>query len=202
MALLVAPLHFCPLRNLYAAAPDLYAGFTRADQVAWMDTAVAQRGASEPRHSAIATTFVRGVLARVAARRLYARLAAGEDPLSDVALACHSRQLVSGRSRQRLACGVDRACAMPPGHAVLSAAVAVDEHAGEVARPALQQLASTVRSSVDIEPRGVAITQVLLTEPAGALYRPAYREELYELARAALFALGSREAASAGRRRR
>jgi hypothetical protein len=84
---------------------------------------------------------------------------------------------------------------MPPGHAVLSAAVAVDEHAVEVARPALQQLASALRSRADVEPHGVAITQILLTEPSSALYRPAYREELYELARAALFALGSREAA-------
>jgi hypothetical protein len=91
---------------------------------------------------------------------------------------------------------------MPPGHAVLSAAVAVDEHAVEVARPALQQLASALRSRADVEPRGVAITQILLTEPSSALYRPAYREELYELARAALFALGSREAAGTAPLRR
>ena len=86
---------------------------------------------------------------------------------------------------------------MPSGHAALSAAVAVDERAVEVARPALQQLASALRSRADVEPRGVAIaqTQILLTEPSSALYRPAYREELYELARAALFALGSRGAA-------
>ena len=59
-----------------------------------------------------------------------------------------------------------------------------------------------LRSRADVEPRGVAITQILLTEPSSALYWPAYPEELYELARAALFALGSREAASAGRWRR
>ncbi len=85
---------------------------------------------------------------------------------------------------------------------MLSAAVAVDEHAVEVARPALQQLASALRSRADVEPRGVAIAQILLTEPSSALYRPAYREELYELARAALFALGSNEAAGAGPLRR
>jgi hypothetical protein len=91
---------------------------------------------------------------------------------------------------------------MPPGHAVLSAAVAVDEHAVEVARPALQQLASALRSRADVEPRGVAIAQILLTEPCSALYRPVYREELYELARAALLALGSSEAGAAARLRR
>ena len=53
----------------------------------------------------------------------------------------------------------------------------------------------SLRSRADVEPCGVAIAQMLLTEPSSALYRPAYREELYELARAALFALGPREAA-------
>jgi hypothetical protein len=171
-----------------------------------VDVVAAPRRASKPARSsgrrAIATTFVRSVLARLAAPRLDARLAAGEDPLSDVALACRSRRLVSWRSRRRLACGLERAWSMPPGRAVLSAAVAVDEHAVDVARPALQQLASALRSRADVEPRGVAVTQILLTEPSSALYRPAYREELYELARAALFALGSREAARAARLRR
>jgi hypothetical protein len=165
----------------------------------------ARRRASEParssRRRAIATAFVRSVLARLAAPRLDARLAAGEDPLSDVVLACRARRLVSGRARRRLACGLERAWSIPPGHAVLSAAVAVDERAVKVARPALLQLASALRSRADVEPRGVAITQILLTEPSSALYRPAYREELYELARAALFALGSSEAASTARLR-
>jgi hypothetical protein len=125
---------------------------------------------------------------------LDARLAAGEDPLSDAVLACRSRRLVSGRSRRRLASGLERSWSAPPRHAVLSAAVAVDEQAVAVARPALQQLASALRSRADVEPRGVAITQVLLTEPSSALYHPAYRDELYELARAALFGLGSRTA--------
>jgi hypothetical protein len=159
---------------------------------------VARRWASEPAlsssRSAIATAFVRSVLACLAAPRLDARLAAGEAPLSDVVLARRSRRLVSGRSRRRLACGLERTWSVPPGHAVLSTAVAVDARAVELARPALQQLASALRSHADVEPRGVAIAQILLTEPCSALYRPAYREELYEQARAALFALGSREA--------
>jgi hypothetical protein len=162
---------------------------------------VARPRASEPARSssrsAVATTFVRGAVARLAAPRLDARLAEGEDPLGDVVLACRSRRLVSERSRRRLACGLERTWSMPPGHAVLSAAVAVDEHAVEAARPALQQLALALRSRADVEPRGVAVTRVLLTEPSSALYRPAYREELYEVARAALFALGSREPSTA-----
>ena len=168
-----------------------------------MHVVVAQRRANQPartsRRQAIATTFVRGVWARLAAPRLDARLAAGEQPLNDDVLACRSRRLVSRRWRRRLASGLDRSLSPTPGDALLSAAVAVDKHAVDVARPALQQLASALRSRAGVEPRGVAMTQVLLTEPCSPLYRPAYREELYELARAALFALGSREAASAGR---
>ena len=76
----------------------------------------------------------------------------------------------------------------------MSAAVAVDKPAVDVARPALQQLASALRSRADVEPRGVAMTQILLTEPCSPLYRSAYGEELYELARTALFALGERGA--------
>jgi hypothetical protein len=37
----------------------------------------------------------------------------------------------------------------------------------------------------------VSVLVVYGGEACSALYRPAYREELYELARAALFALGS-----------
>jgi hypothetical protein len=140
---------------------------------------------------AFANGFVRGVLARLAAPRLDGRLAAGEDPSSEVALASRSMQLVSRRSRRRLAVGLERASSSRPEHAALSAAVPVDGRAVEVARPAMQQLARALRSRQAVEPRGVALTQILLTEPCSALYRPAYREELYELAREALFALGS-----------
>jgi hypothetical protein len=171
-----------------------------------VDVVAAPRRASKPaqatRCRAIAAALVSSVLARVAARRLDARLAAGEDLLSQGALARRSRRLVSGPSRRRLARGLGRAWSMPPEPAVLSAAVAVDGRAVDVARSALQQLASALASRADVEPRGVAITQILLTEPSSPLYRPAYPEELYELARAALFALGSREALSAERWRR
>jgi hypothetical protein len=170
-----------------------------------VQTIIAQRPATKParpRRRALATTFASSVSAWLATPRLDARLAAGEDPLSDVAVACRSRRLVSGRSRRRLACGLERTCSMAPRHGVLSAAVAVDEHAVEIARPALRQLASALRSHEDVQPRGVAITRILLTDPSSALYRPAYREELYELAREALFALGSREGAGTGPVRR
>jgi hypothetical protein len=157
-----------------------------------MHVVAAPRRAGAPARSSarrsIAGTFVPSVLARLAAPRLDARLAAGEDPASDPALACRSRRLVSDRSRRRLACGLERSWS-PPGDAVLSAAIPVDGDAVALARPALQQLASALRSRADVDPRGVAIARILLTEPCSALYHPAYPEQLYELARAALLAL-------------
>src|SRR5204862_1712122 len=114
-----------------------------------------------------------------------------EDSSGDGALACRSMQLVSERSRRRLAQGLERACSSRAHRAVLSAAIPVDGRAVELARPAMQQLATALRSWQAVEPRGVALTRILLTEPCSALYRPAYREELYELAREALVALGS-----------
>jgi hypothetical protein len=158
-----------------------------------MHVVAAPRRAGAPARSSarrsIAGTFVPSVLARLAAPRLDARLAAGEDPASDPALACRSRRLVSDRSRRRLACGLERSWSPPPGDAVLSAAIPVDGDAVALARPALQQLASALRSRADVDPRGVAIARILLTEPCSALYHPAYPEQLYELARAALLAL-------------
>ena len=73
--------------------------------------------------------------------------------------------------------------------APLSAGAAADPGALETARPALLQLARALRSRAEVAPRGAALAYILLTDPYGALYRPAYRDELYEIAREALFAL-------------
>jgi hypothetical protein len=130
--------------------------------------------------------------------RLDARLAAGEDPLGDADLACRSEQLVSMRSRRRIARGLERLCSEQPERGGFSAAIPFNRRAVEIARPALEQLAAALRSRASIRPRGVALTQVLLTEPGSAVYRPAYPDELYEVAREALFALGPNRAVDAG----
>ena len=140
--------------------------------------------------------FVQRVTARLMAARLDGRIAAGEDLLSDAALACRASQLVSRRARGRVACGLERLWSGWPESAVLSAAIPVDRQAVQIARPALEQLARALRSRAAVQPRGVALAQVLLTEPRSALYRPAYREELYVIAREALFALGPDGAAA------
>ena len=133
---------------------------------------------------------VRTLVARFAAPRLDRRIAAGEPPSGDPLLARRSVQLVSGRSRRQLARGLERA-AFAERDPVVSAAVPVNDRAVEVAEPAIRQLATALRSRLAVDARGVALTHLLLTEPCSALYRPAYPEEVYELAREALFALGS-----------
>jgi len=141
--------------------------------------------------------IVERVRARLAAPKLDARIAAGEDPSSTAALACRSAQLVAPRARRRLAAGLERLLSERDARAGLSAAAPVDRQAVAIARPALEQLAAALRSRESIRPRGAGIARVLLTEPDSALYRSARRDELYEVAREALFALGPDGAADA-----
>lgn len=123
--------------------------------------------------------------------QLDVRLAEGEDPSSDPALACRSAQLVCKRSREQLASGLERLCSRTGARAAFSAAIPVDGTAVGIARPVLEQLAITLRSGAPIQPRGVALTRLFLTEPGSALHRPKYWDELHEVACEALSALGS-----------
>lgn len=127
---------------------------------------------------------------RLSMPELDARLARGEEPAGDPLLALRAGQLVSRRTRKRLAIAIERACSKS-GHnrPAISAAVPVDADAIKVARPALEQLGAALRSRGAVEPRGVALAHRLLTEPGSALFRPASPEALYAAAREALLAL-------------
>ena len=128
------------------------------------------------------------------AARLDTRIAAGENPRGDAGLSYRARRLVSMRMRRRIADSLELICQRSPERGRLSAAAPVDQRAVEIARPALLQLARALRSRVGVAPRGVALAQILVTDPYSALYRPAYRDELYEVARETLFALGPHKA--------
>ena len=104
-------------------------------------------------------------------------------------LALRAAQLASRRTRRQLADGIERACSEDPRRAVLSAAIPVDAQAIEIARPVLEELAEALRSSEQISMRGVALTELLPTEPGSALYGSEYPEELQDRAREALLAL-------------
>ncbi len=142
----------------------------------------------------------RRVWMHIAGRRLDDRLAAGEDPSGDPALAHRARYLLSRRPRHTIVRGLERVLSERTQRASFSAAISCDPAAVEIARPALAQLARALRSRKQLEPRGVALTHILLTEPLSALYRPAYRDELYEAARHALFALGPDRAVGGARK--
>jgi hypothetical protein len=126
--------------------------------------------------------------ARLDWRRLNARLAAGADPSGDAELALHASRLASQSRRRRIAGAVERVCRRPDPAARLSA-IPVHAAAVDVARPALLQLAMALRSRESVSARGVALTQLLLTEPGGPLYQSEHPSSLHDAAREALLAL-------------
>ena len=132
---------------------------------------------------------LRRLRARLAALQLDHRLVAGEDPVSDPVLACRAAQLTRRRCRGQLAGGLERLLSPTHGRAAFSAAIPFDRRAVEIARPALEQLAIALRSPQPIEPRGVALTRLFLTDPSSAVYAPAYADHLYDIAQEALLAL-------------
>jgi hypothetical protein len=139
--------------------------------------------------------------ARLAAPRLDLRIAAGADPCLERALACRSAQLVSNRSRRQLAGALERLWSRARQPAGFSAAIPCNRDAVQIARPALQQLATTLRSHDAVQARGVALTRLLLTDMCSALYRPAYTDQLYDVACEALSALDRHHASEASNAR-
>jgi hypothetical protein len=133
---------------------------------------------------------LRRVWSRLTSAQLDARLATGQDPRASAAFACRAEQLVSRRSRRQLAAAVERVYLRQHERALFSAAIPTDGQAIEIARPALEQLARALRCSESVQPGGVALTKVLLTDGTSALYRPAYPEELDDVARRSLRLLG------------
>ena len=134
------------------------------------------------------------------AQRLDRRLAAGEDPSGDAALEWRSGQLISERAREHIADGLNRVLSQRAESALLSPAIQCDAEAVELAGPALEQLARAIQSRESVRSQGVALAQLLLTEPLSVLYQPRHAEQLYEAVRAALFALGPDRLASVEQR--
>ena len=85
--------------------------------------------------------------------------------------------------------GSTRALGRKREASALTAAVPVDAGAVELARPVAGAARQRTRSRERVAIRGLAITQLLLTEPGSPLYASRYPEQLYEWAREALLAL-------------
>lgn len=119
---------------------------------------------------------------------LDARLAEGELPSDDAALALRAAQLCAPGTRTRVARGLERALTdeARPG---LSAAIPVNRRAVRSARPYLAQLIETLRSPAPVAPQGVARARQLLTDAASPLYPPARPADLRHAAGQALWEL-------------
>jgi hypothetical protein len=104
--------------------------------------------------------------------RLDRDLAAGADPAADSRLSVRARGLASARMRRRIA-GSFRSViedAESTRKGMSSEAPAQDRIVRE-AEPALRTLADALLADGFVEPRGVALALMLLTDTAGPLYR-------------------------------
>ena len=131
-------------------------------------SASARSAPPRPRSSS-ATGWLRAVLFR---GRLDGQLAAGLDPQSDPALALRARQLIRTRTRRRLARSVEQLVEEVDADRSwwLSAAVPFLRDQVVEARGTLVALAGALRDAEPVNPRGVAMTLRLITDPASPLY--------------------------------
>lgn len=94
----------------------------------------------------------------------------------------------------RLALSLERVLRAPSRPVALSSAAPLDGEAVELARPVLTELVLSLRSSENVDARGVALGWRLLTDPASPVYaqprtQPAAGDRLWYAAASVLFAL-------------
>jgi hypothetical protein len=117
-------------------------------------------------------------------------LAAGIDPSSDTRLAARARRLTLLRKRRRIADSIlsviEDAHTLPAG---MSSEVPAQGQSIREAEPALRTLVNALDAYGPVEPRGVALAVVLVTDVAGPLYCVASAGELASAALSAAAAL-------------
>lgn len=141
----------------------------------------------------VATSRAQHVLhsmrAQFGRNRLDAELAAGVPADSDPLLRERARYLVSRESRLGIARGLGRTLHQGEQPALHISQVPVRSRAVRAAAPALEMLATRLRSSLPIGPQGAARAKILLTDGSGPLYNPGSGSDLQTAARRALAAL-------------
>lgn len=107
-------------------------------------------------------------------RSLKRALANGAEPDSSPELAHRAEQLTSLGHRRSLAVGLNRTLrdAQGPPPPVFTAAVPLQRHAILSARDEIEQLAHDLLAPGDVQPRGVALVQDLLTDGSSPLFTP------------------------------
>jgi hypothetical protein len=133
-----------------------------------------------------------GLRLRVLSRRarLDRMLADGVDPQESHELALRATQLVSGRTRRALADSLDEVVRIADGdrrRRSASPALAIRDVRASTA--ALLGLARGLREDREVDVRGVALAQQLLTNGSGPLYVYGQDDELWHAARDATTAL-------------
>ena len=153
------------------------------------------RGTHAPRvTSAPCDRRWRNLRARVLSDQLDRWIAEGRPPDEDPLVATRARQLVSPRERERLACALDRVkVAARTRSPMLTSRAPLNLEAARLASPALVELSRALRVRRSVDARGVATTQLLLTDPASPLYRPDHPTAAYEMVCEALVGLGPDE---------
>jgi hypothetical protein len=123
-------------------------------------------------------------------RSLDTRLAQGASPDEGPELAARANQLVSQHTRSVLANGIERAveAAAERGGSFGSSAP-LNRPEIESSRAELLRLAEELRSPGPLQPRGVALTEQLLTRGDSPLYGPSAEGSLRGAVRHALTAL-------------
>jgi hypothetical protein len=108
------------------------------------------------------------------------KLARGADPSTSPALSRRARQLTSSRCRRGLAEGlrnvIDAADEPQRGY---SAAVPLQRHEIQRERGFLVALAEDLRSDDELNPRGIALVEKLLTDGISPLYTSSPEGELH-----------------------
>ncbi len=135
------------------------------------------------------TPFSRRLAARIKRFSLDRALAAGEDPHSDPLLACRANQLGSASSRRHIAAalrGVVHEADRPVG---LSASVPTSPSVRAL-RDTVLTLAARLETGRAVGVRGLAQTNMLLTDPVSPLFGPSTVDELKDALEDAMIGMG------------
>jgi hypothetical protein len=114
------------------------------------------------------------LLARLRGPWLNRQLAAGVEPWRSPVHAARARQLTGDRTRRMLARGLERLVeqAEEPPSFSRTAVIQPWRPGVREARPLMLTLASRLRGSAPVDPRGIAALKDLLTDGAGPVYTP------------------------------
>jgi hypothetical protein len=114
------------------------------------------------------------LLARLRAPWLNRQLAAGVEPWRSPVHAARAKQLTGDRTRRMLARGLERLVEQAEEPPSLSRAAVIHPWRPGVreARPLMLTLASRLRRSAPVDPRGIAALKDLLTDGGGPVYTP------------------------------